>query len=88
MLIAATAMDLGTSWIGEPDGAVWKMGEEILREALHIPADLGVRIPALIALGHPAQERPPHGREDRFDASKVHYGVWEARKLGGQAQAP
>lgn len=39
--------------------------------------------PALIALGHPAEERPPHGREDRYDATKVHYGLWEERELGG-----
>jgi nitroreductase len=87
MLIAATAMDLGTAWIGEPDSPVWSMGEEILREALHIPEELGVRIPALIAIGYPAEKRPPHGREDRYDTAKVHYGLWEARKPGGQVQA-
>jgi nitroreductase len=85
MLIAATAMDLGTAWVGEPDSVVWTMAEEVLREALHIPEGLGVRIPALIAVGYPAQERPPHGRNDRFDPTKVHYGAWERRKLEGQA---
>ena len=82
MIIAATGMDLGTAWIGEPDSVMWTMAEEMLREALHIPAELGVRIPALIAVGYPAQERPPHGMHDRFDTTKVHYGVWEGRKLG------
>jgi nitroreductase len=85
MLIAATAMDLGTAWVGEPEGVLWTMGEEMLGEALHIPAELGVRIPALVALGHPAEERRPHGKHDRFDRTKVHYGLWEGRKLGGDS---
>jgi nitroreductase len=84
MLIAATAVGLGTAWVGEPDSMVWTMAEEVLRDALHIPEELGVRIPALIAVGYPAQERPPHGRNDRFDPTKVHYGVWEGRELGAQ----
>jgi nitroreductase len=84
MLIAATAMGLGTAWVGEPDSKVWTMAEEVMRDALHIPEELGVRIPALIAVGYPAQERPPHGRKDRFDPTKVHYGVWEGEKLGGR----
>lgn len=85
MLIAATAMGLGTAWVGEPDGVLWTMGEEMLSEALHIPSELGVRIPALIAVGYPAEERRPHGRQDRFDQTKVHYDVWEGRKLGGES---
>jgi nitroreductase len=85
MLIAATAMGLGTAWVGEPGSTVWTMAEEVLSEALHIPTELGVRIPALIAVGYPAQERPPHGRSDRFDPTKVHYGAWEGTNLGGPA---
>jgi hypothetical protein len=60
------------------------MAEEVMSDALHIPAELGVRIPALIAVGYPAQERPPHGASDRLDPTKVHYGVWEGRKLESQ----
>jgi len=87
LMIAATALDLGTAWVGEPDSVVWGMAEDMLREALHIPNELGVRIPALIAVGHPAEERPPHSRRDRFDRTKVHYGVWEGRELGGEQSA-
>lgn len=84
MLIAATALGLGTSWVGEPGSVVWTMAEDMLHEALHIPTELGVRIPALIAVGHAAEKRPPHGRHDRFDRTKVHYGVWEGRRLSSQ----
>jgi nitroreductase len=81
MLIAATAMGLGAAWVGEPGSTIWDMAEEMLHDALHIPTELGVRIPALIAVGYPAKERRPHGRHDRFDRTKVHYGTWENRKL-------
>lgn len=85
MNIAATAMGLGTAWVGEPGSVVWTMAEEMLQDALHIPRELGVRIPALIAVGYPGEERPPHGKHDRFDRTKVHYGLWERRELSGDA---
>ena len=88
MMIAATAMGLGTAWVGEPDSVLWTITEEMLHNSLHIPSELGVRILALIAIGHPAEERPPHRRHDRFDPTKVHYGLWEGRRLGKRAQEP
>ena len=101
MMIAATAMGLGTTWLGNPDDALWNRCEKMLVNALAIPQDdIGmveklrrrwrrffwgknpkdlnpvIRIPALVAVGHPAQEPPPHGKHDRFDVRKVHYGRW------------
>ena len=81
MMIAATSMGLGTAWVGEVDGVLWTMCEEMLHDALHIPRQLGVRIAALVTVGCPAQDRAPHGKHDRFDNTKVHYGSWEARRL-------
>jgi len=85
MLLAATSMGLGTAWVGEPGSVLWTMAEEMLHEALHIPKELGVRIPALVAVGYPNEVRPPHGKHDRFDRTKVHYGLWENRKLEDEA---
>jgi len=79
MMIAATALGLGTAWVGSPDTVTWNMLEEAVRDTLAIPID--VRVVALVALGYPAQERPPHGRDDRFDPLKVHYGRWDNRKI-------
>jgi nitroreductase len=101
MMIAATAMGLGTTWVGNPDDPQWSLVENKLISALAIPRDdMGIvekllrrwerfrwgknttdlkpaiRISALVAVGHPAKEPPPHGRHDRFDAGKVHYGCW------------
>jgi nitroreductase len=79
MMIAATALGLGTAWVGAPDSVTWSMFEEFVRDSLSIPID--VRVVALVSVGYPAKERPPHSREDRFDVNKVHYGQWENRKL-------
>jgi len=35
-----------------------------------------IRIPTMLAIGHPAEEPPPHGKHDRFVRTKVHYGKW------------
>ncbi len=74
LLLAATAMGLGAAWIGAPDTTLWNMLEEHLHDTLRIPLD--VRIPVLIAVGHPAENPPPHGRHDRYDPLRVHHGVW------------
>jgi nitroreductase len=79
LLLAATAMGLGGAWVGAPDTVLWDLCEEALHDAAGIPLD--VRIPALIALGYPAEEPQPHGRHDRFDPTKIHYGKWEERNL-------
>jgi len=80
MLLAATALGLGTAWVGAPDTVMWNMLEETLRDALAVPHE-DVRIASLVAVGHPAQELPPHGKHDRFDRTKVHYNKWGNRKL-------
>jgi nitroreductase len=80
LVLAATAMGLGTVWVGSPDTVMWDLLEETLCDALAIPYE-DVRVPALVAVGHPAQELPPHGKHDRFDRTKVHYGKWGNRKL-------
>jgi nitroreductase len=74
LLLAATAMGLGGAWFGAPDTAFWDQTEALLREELSIPEH--VRIPTILAIGHPAEEPPPHGKHDRFVRTKVHYGKW------------
>jgi nitroreductase len=44
---------------------------EELRSLLAIPEDV---MPfAIIALGHPGEQKPP---ADRFDSSRIHYDQW------------
>jgi nitroreductase len=77
MMIGATSVGLGTAWVGSPDSVTWNMFEEFVRDSLRIPID--VRVVALVSVGYPANEPPPHNKEDRFDPNKVHYGRWENR---------
>ena len=51
---------------------LWNLEEKLLPDELSIP--LSVRIPALVAVGHPAGEALPHGKDDRLDPKEVHYG--------------
>ena len=81
LLLAATAEGLATALLANPDGTLWQTAEEMLTEALHIPLERGVRIPILVAVGHPVEEPEPHRKEDRFDETKIHYGAWEERDL-------
>ena len=86
MCLAATAMGLGAAWVGSPDSILWDLCEETLHDALAIPP--GIRIPSLVAVGYPAEEPPPHGKHDRFDRTKVHYGSWDELKFGLTARSP
>ena len=79
MLIGATSMGIGSAWVGSPDTVMWSLFEEAAHDALAIPPH--VRIVSLVALGYPAEERPPHTKQERFDPLKVHYGRWEERRL-------
>lgn len=74
LLLAATAMGLGAAWVGAPDSTLWNMVEERLHDELRVPLD--VRVPVLVAVGHPGEAPPPHGRHDRYDPLKVHHGTW------------
>lgn len=74
LLLAATALGLGSAWIGSPDTVMWDIAEEWMHDTLGIP--FSVRIPTLVAVGHPAEQPEPHSREDRWDRSKVHYDCW------------
>jgi nitroreductase len=83
MLIAAAGLGLGAALVGNPGSVTWRRAEDLLQKALHIPVQRKVRLPILVAVGHPAEERPAHGRHDRFDLAKIHYGLWgehEARR--------
>jgi nitroreductase len=65
LLLAVTGLDLGAVWIGiypRPQR------ESHVRKVLGIPDE--VRVLCLVAVGHPAESKPPH---TKYDKSKVHY---------------
>ncbi|MGI6130055.1 MAG: nitroreductase family protein [bacterium] len=68
ILLAAHALNLGAVWLGVYPR---KSRVEALRELLNIPPY--VTPFALVALGYPAEEKPP---ANRYDPSHVHYDRW------------
>jgi nitroreductase len=68
LLLAATALALGAVWIGiHPD----TRREAHVQKVLGIPGEVGVL--CLIALGRPAEHRPPR---DNYDPARVHLDRW------------
>lgn len=67
-LLAAHAIGLGAVWLG-----YWPKMERVtpLKELLGMPE--GVEPLSVLAMGHPAEEKPP---ADRYDAAKVHLNRW------------
>ncbi|MCR4407098.1 MAG: nitroreductase family protein [Anaerolineae bacterium] len=68
LLLAATALGLGTVWIG-----VYPRPERVqaVRQILGIPESI---VPlCLIPVGHPAEHKQPR---TRYDAARVHQGKW------------
>ena len=68
LLIAATALGLGSVWLGCHPREDRVKG---IQRVLGVPETV---IPlALVAVGHPNEEKP---KADRYDPEKVHYGRW------------
>jgi nitroreductase len=68
LLLAATALGLGAVWLG-----VYPLDERVgvVRRLLALPRTV---IPLnLLALGHPAETKPPR---TQYDASRVHRQTW------------
>lgn len=68
LLLAATALGLGAVWLG-----VYPRDERVkpVREVLGIP-ELVTPL-NLVAIGHPAEEKPAR---TQYDAARVHHGRW------------
>ena len=79
MLIAATALGLGSAWAGSRGNLAWKEAEELMQAALKVPS--GFRALSLVCLGHEAKTVAPHTKDERYDKTRVHYGDWSTLKL-------
>jgi nitroreductase len=78
MLIAATALGLGSAWAGSPGNLAWAEAEGLMRDALKVPK--GFRALSLVCLGHPSKTVVPHTKDERYDKTRVHYGTWRELK--------
>jgi nitroreductase len=71
LLLAAHASGLGAVWVGvyPVEGLITR-----LKKLLGLPPE--VTPFALVAVGHPAEEKPP---AERYDEARVHRERWEGR---------
>lgn len=75
MLLQATAEGLGSVWIGAPGETLQVEAGHVLQAALGVPADL--HLFAFVAIGHPAENPPPHEHDPYFTSVRVHYDIWQ-----------
>jgi len=70
ILVAATAMGLGSAWVGNPHGAAWDSRAEQIRELFAIPEYIGIL--GFVTIGYPAETREPHAKVQSWDVARVH----------------
>ena len=68
LLLAAHAVGLGAVWLG-----VYPVQQRVAKTQDLLGLPEGVIPLAIIAVGHPAERKPP---ADRYDASRVHRNSW------------
>mgnify|MGYP005839925173 CR=1 FL=1 len=68
LLLAATALGLGSVWLGVYP---YRPYAAALREILGVPE--GYEILCLVAIGHPAETKPPR---TQYDPARVHRDRW------------
>lgn len=75
--LAAHSLGLGSCWVQarERFGAQGEKTGDIVKELLNIPQKF--EIECLIAIGYPAEEKPPH-EEGGLKTEKLHYNGWQA----------
>ena len=78
LLLAATALGLGTAWVGDPASVSWQPLEEQLRQLLDIPTD--VRVGSLVAVGHPEEGHGNKPVSERYEPNRVHVNSWGQRR--------
>lgn len=79
ILLAATAMGLGATWVGSKGSEFWARTVEILHHDLHLPAN--VDVVSLVCVGHPGEEKRAYEPKERLDSARIHYDHWDTLKL-------
>ncbi|NLE75559.1 MAG: hypothetical protein GX605_02255 [Chloroflexi bacterium] len=70
LLLAATALGLGSAWVANPTSAEWSDTAKRLPDLIGSPSD--AQLVALVALGHMAAQLPPYRVQDVLDPKAVH----------------
>lgn len=82
ILLAGTAMGLGTAWISAANTRLIDENNNQLDQRLGIPDHF--QLLAFVAVGNAAEERPPHETDSYFASTRIHYDTWNNRKIGAR----
>ena len=79
MLLAATALGLGGTWVGPRRSQRWEQAVEVLRQVVGFPDNL--RVVSLVSIGHPEGESRSYDPGEKLDPTRIHYDHWDNLKL-------
>jgi nitroreductase len=71
MLLAATALGVGSSWVANPTSPAWSRASDWLCDQLGAPSNM--TLVSLVALGHAVETPPPHTPDEVYDQKAVHH---------------
>ena len=79
VLLAATALGLGSAWVGSKGSTMWDGAVQVLYEEASVPAGYG--IVSLVCIGHPAEEKAAYEPGAKLDRTRLRYDHWDNLKL-------
>ncbi len=79
VLLAATALGLGSAWVGSKGSTLWQNAVQVLHEEASVPAGYGVV--SLVCIGHPAEEKAAYTPGEKLDRMRIRYDHWDNLKL-------
>jgi nitroreductase len=75
MLLAATALGLGTAWVGSKGSQLWENAVQSLHEVAAVPS--GIAVVSLVSIGYPGQERRAYEPGEKLDRLRIRYDHWD-----------
>jgi len=78
LLVAATAMGLGSAWIASPVNPLWDKLDALLTQLTHKPPAMG--LVGILAVGYPAEAEPAHTEGEVYEQHRVHFETWGATR--------
>lgn len=79
ILLAATSMGLGATWVGSKGSEFWARAIDALRETVGLPSNIDVV--SLVCIGHPDEQKAAYEPGERLDPARIHYDHWDNLKL-------
>jgi len=75
ILLAATALGLGSAWVGSKGSVLWEHALEVLHSVVGVPA--GITVASLVCIGYPGEEKRAYEPGEKFDQMRIHCDHWD-----------